>query len=238
MSAPAPTGPSRWHARAPAPQDAPAAADVRGRPAHTLVIAHDPADARSQRVRLLRTELMLRHEDPDQANAVAVLSPQRREGRSQLAAELAIACAQLGRPTLLVDADLHHPAQHRLFGVEDAPGLSEAIASGAPPRLVEIEGVPDLRLLPAGRPPVDALQLLSDRRFEQLLEQWHTAYDFLVVDTGAAAQFASGLAVATLLGRVLIVSRAGHTPYRDTREMLRRVASTQARILGAVVSHF
>jgi protein-tyrosine kinase len=49
---------------------------------------------------------------------------------------------------------------------------------------------------------------------------------------------ADGIAVATLAGRVLLLSRAQHTSYAGTRDMLRRLASTQSRILGAVINHF
>ena len=208
------------------------------RPGPELMIAHDPFHDHSERVRSLRTELLLRHEDRASANVVAVVSPGASEGRSRLAAELAIAFSQLGRPTLLVDADLRRPRQHRLFGSEAHQGLSQAIADGDPPYLQPVEHLPHLSVLTAGQVAPNPVELLSDGRFELLIDQWRRRYEHVVFDTSAVAEYSDALAVATLVGRVLLVTRAQHTPYKATREMLRRLAATQSRVVGAVINHF
>ena len=95
-----------------------------------------------------------------------------------------------------------------------------------------------MHLLTAGEIPPNPLELLSDGRFEKLMADWRNNYEFLVLDTPPVSQCADGLAIATLAGRVLVLSRAQHTPYKNTREMLRRLATTQSRILGAVMNHF
>jgi Mrp family chromosome partitioning ATPase len=82
------------------------------------------------------------------------------------------------------------------------------------------------------------LELLSDGRFEKLLSEWRNNYEFIVIDTPPVSHCADGLAVASLAARVLIVSRSQHTSYKNTREMLRRLATTQSTILGAVLNHF
>jgi receptor protein-tyrosine kinase len=210
----------------------------RVKPCDQLRLAHDPYDPHSEKVRALRTELLLRHEAVGRANIVALLSSSSGEGRSQLCAELAIAFSQLGQPTLLVDADLRHPRQHILFNADNQQGLSQAIARGDTPYLHPVEGLPHLSLLTAGPSPHNPLELLSDSRFERLIEDWRRNFEFVVLDTAPVNQYADGLAVATLVGRVLLVSRAAHTPYNDTREMLRRLSATQAQVLGAVISHF
>jgi protein-tyrosine kinase len=212
--------------------------ETPGVPADRLVLAHSPYHPRSEQIRMLRTELLLRHEANDSANVVAVLSPCAAEGRSQLAAELAIAFAQLGRPTLLVDADLRHPQQHVLFNADNTRGLAHAIAREEVPRFQTIKNLPSLFLLTAGAPPANPLELLSDRCFESMAGDWRQHFQFVVLDTPPVSQYADGLAVATIVGRVLSLSRARHTPYRDTRDMLRRLGATQSRILGAVINHF
>jgi protein-tyrosine kinase len=95
-----------------------------------------------------------------------------------------------------------------------------------------------MHLLTAGPTPTNPLELLSDGRFEKLVTEWRNAYEFLVLDTPPLSKCADGIAVATLAGRVLLLSRAQHTSYAGTRDMLRRLASTQSRILGAVINHF
>jgi len=207
-------------------------------PGSQLILAHDQDNPRSERLRALRTELLLLNEETRGANIVAVLSPCAGEGRSQLAAELAIAFAQLGRRTLLVDADLRSPRQHVLFGSTNELGLANTIANFQKPVYHPVVGLPQMHLLTAGPVPPNPLELLSDGRFEKLVAEWRNNYEFLVFDTPPISKCADGIAVATLAGRVLVLSRAQHTSYQSTREMLRRLATTQSKILGAVLNHF
>jgi receptor protein-tyrosine kinase len=207
-------------------------------PSSRLILAHDSDNPRSERLRALRTELLLLNEGTRGANVVAIVSPGANEGRSQLSAELAIAFAQLGRRTLLVDADLRNPQQHALFGATNERGLTSVIANFEKPIYHPVLGLPQMHLLSAGPTPPNPLELLSDGRFEKLVTEWRNNYEFLVFDTPPLSRCADGIAVATLAGRVLILSRAQHTSYASTRDMLRRLASTQSRILGAVLNHF
>jgi protein-tyrosine kinase len=207
-------------------------------PSPRLILAHDADNARSERLRALRTELLLLNEGTRGANIVAIVSPGPGEGRSQLAAELAIAFAQLGRRTLLVDADLRNPAQHTLFGATNEHGLTRVISNFEKPIYRPVQGLPQMHVLTAGPAPPNPLELLSDGRFEKLITDWRNSYEFLVLDTPPVSKCADGIAVATLAGRVLLLSRAQHTTYASTRDMLRRMATTQSRILGAVINHF
>ena len=70
------------------------------------------------------------------------------------------------------------------------------------------------------------------------MEEWRNDFEFIVVDTPPAVEYADGMAIAAIVGAVLIVTRAGHTPYSRAREMLRRLAATQAAVLGSVLNHF
>jgi receptor protein-tyrosine kinase len=208
------------------------------KPGPMLILAHDPDNPRSERIRALRTELLLLSDAAHQSCVLALVSPCPGEGRSQLCAELAIAFSQLGRRTLLVDADLRHPQQHVLFNAENQWGLAQALSFGEPPRLLGVEGLPFLSLLTAGPSAPNPLELISDGRFQRLLSEWRQRHDFIVIDTPPVTQFADALAVATLAGRVLVVSRGQSTELRSMKEMLRRLGSTQSRIIGAVINTF
>ncbi len=207
-------------------------------PGKKLILAHDPDNPRSERLRALRTELLLLHETGRGANVLAVVSPGSGEGRSQLCAELAISFAQLGRRTLLVDADMRKPQQHVLFGSTNQHGLSQSIAHNEKPYYHPVTGLPFMHLLTAGPIPPNPLELLSDGRFSNLLNDWRNAYEFIVLDTPPVEECADGLAVATVAARALVLSRAQHTSFNSTRALLRRLASTQSSLLGAVINHF
>jgi len=153
-------------------------------------------------------------------------------------ADLAIAFAQTGRDTLLVDADLRNPAQHVLFDIRNRIGLSEAIEHGAVPPVHAVNGLPRLSVLTAGTIPANPLELLSSMTFAEMLADWRERYKFVVIDTAPATSFSDALAVASLVGRVLVLARAQETRYTDMQVMLRRLAATRSQILGSVLSHF
>lgn len=211
--------------------------ETTARPSAELVVAHDPFDAHSEGIRALRTELLLRQSDND-CNIFAVVSPNSGEGRSRLAAELAIVCSQLGHSTLLVDADLRKPRQHLLFQADNSRGLSVALSSNEMPALQSVAGLPKLLLLTAGPQTGNPLELLSDALLGDLIAGWRRRYKHIVLDTPPVSQYSDALAVATHAGAVLAVLRSQKTPLPAGKEMLRRMVVTQARVLGSVINHF
>lgn len=207
-------------------------------PSKRLILAHDMVNERSERLRALRTELLLLNQASGLANVIALLSPGSGEGRSQLCAELAIAFAQLGRRTLLLDADLRNPSQHLLFNAPNRWGLSQALTSSDRPMTCGVEGLPHLSLLTAGTQVPNPLELLSGDRVQRLLSDWRHDQEFIIIDTPPVSQYADGLAMAMLAGKVLVINRAQVTRHTDMKEMLRRLSTTQSQILGAVINHF
>jgi len=203
-----------------------------------LIHARDVDNVRSEKIRALRTELMLLNDSGQRGNVLALVSPGRGEGRSLLCAELAIAFAQLGRRTLLIDADLRHPRQHVLFTAENQWGLAQSLDLGEAPYLHAVDGRPELAVLASGTIPPNPLELVSHRRFERLITDLRRQFDFIVIDTPAVSQYSDALQIATLAQRVLALSRAESTSLKSMREMLRRLSATQSKIVGAVINRF
>ncbi len=210
----------------------------RLRPGKELILAHDPYNERSEAIRSLRTELLMRTNGRRGAGIFTLMSACAGEGRSQLAAELAIAFAQLGSRTLLVDADLRKPRQHVLFGADNMIGLAQCLMDGTPPRLYGIEGMPQMALLTSGAPPSNPLELLSGGRFERIVAEWRRNYEFVVVDTPPVAQFSDGLAVASVAGHVVVLGRTNSTSFHVFSELRRKLDTTNAWVVGAVMNNF
>jgi len=200
--------------------------------------AEGAQDPRAEQVRTLRAELQLRRAPGMQGDIVALLSPGAGEGRSQLAAELAIAFAEVGHATLLVDANLRRPRQHTLFGLAAGPGLAEAIEGPQWPAFRAVDGLPGLALLTAGETRHDPLELLCSPRLALLVSDWRDTFDQVVIDTPPAGAFVDALAVASVAGRVLVLSRARHTPSQQLHDLFVRLGTVRAQVLGAVISHF
>jgi receptor protein-tyrosine kinase len=207
-------------------------------PGRELTLAHDPYSVRSEAIRSLRTELLMRTSGRRGAGIFALVSPSSGEGRSLLCAELAIAFAQLGSRTLLVDADLRRPRQHTLFGADNTVGLAQALADSRQQRVYAVNGVQQMRLMTSGELPPNPLELLSGNAFERLVSDWRRAYEFVVIDTPPAAQYSDGLAVATVAGHVVVLSRTNSTSYSAMTELRRKLDTTNAFVVGAVMSSF
>jgi protein-tyrosine kinase len=210
----------------------------RLRPGKELILAHEPYCERSETIRSLRTELLMRTSGRRTQGLFAILSACSGEGRSQLAAELAIAFAQLGSRTLLVDADLRRPRQHLLFGADNSIGLAQSLVEGSPPRLYGIESLPQMALLTSGAPPPNPLELLSGNRFERTVSEWRRNYEFVVMDTPPVSRFSDGLAVASVAGNVVVVGRTNSTSFNMFNEMRRKLDTTNAWVVGAVMNSF
>jgi protein-tyrosine kinase len=208
-------------------------------PSQCLDIAHGVRDQRSEKILALRTELLLRRTSSDHAYMIAMISPCNGEGRSQLAAELAIAFARMNRPTLLVDTDFRNPQQHVLFNADNSSGgLVQAIESDRIPDLHGVENLPQLVLITAGLIPSNPLELLSSEKFAQIIEYMRDNFEYIIFDTPPTAKYSDGMIIANLVGNVLSLSRANHTSHRHMRDMLRGLSITNSRILGGVLNRF
>jgi len=205
-------------------------------PSPQLLFAHDPFNVRSEKVRGLRTQLLLLNNSS--TLTLAVVGSGRAEGRSLLAAELALAFAQLGRRTLLVDADMRNPSQHFLFQTNNTFGLADSIRDARPGLIHDVAGFPSMALLTAGVPTSNPSELLAGPRFERLNRLWGDQFEVIIMDTPPISEFSDGLSVATLAGRVLVVSRSVESTFKDLKSMFRRLTMTQAQVLGAVINDF
>ena len=207
-------------------------------PSADLLLAHHPRHPRAEAIRALRTRLLLARDSARHTGTIALLSPSREEGRSRLCAELAIAFAQLGRATLLVDADLRHPRQHLLFDAPNQSGLVQALRQNEPPRMHGVQGLPAMALLSSGGIPPNPLELLSGDGLEQFLNVWQRDYDFIVVDTPPIIPYSDGVAIGSVVRRALIVTRAPSTSFKALQETTRQLAAAPIHIVGAVINRF
>ena len=205
-----------------------------------VLAAFNPYHARVEEMRALRTQLLIRWYNPQTGNrALAVVSPGSREGRSYVAANLAVLFAQLGHRTLLVDADLRNPRQHLLFNLSDRIGLSAVLSGRAGPgAATAIAGMASLKVLPAGPTPPNPQELLSRGGFAALLKDTEADYDVVIVDTPPAGQFADVQSIAYRTGSALMLARRNHTRVADAAEVARELADCGIRIVGTVMNVF
>jgi len=203
-----------------------------------LVAAYQPQSPQVEELRALRSQLALRWfaTGPDR-KGLAVLSPGRGEGRSHLAANLAIVFSQLGERTLLIDADLRTPRQHQLFDLGRRAGLSDLLAGRAGLEAVApIPALRDLAVLPAGTLPPNPQELLGRPQFLTLLQSLGEAHDVIIFDTPAASHCADAHTVAVRAGAALLVARQGQTSLPKLAHLTQGLREFGVGVLGSVLN--
>ncbi|HET9985608.1 MAG TPA: polysaccharide biosynthesis tyrosine autokinase [Longimicrobiales bacterium] len=205
-------------------------------PEHSLVMLTAPLSPAAEAFRGLRTRLVF-HAPDREFRVLAVTSPMPRDGKTTVAANLAISFAQLGRPVLLVDADLRKPMLHRLFGATTEPGLAALLSRRA--RLEEVvraTGVPHLFVLPAGRTSGSPNELLGDGAMRDLLESLRRDFEIVIFDTPPLLAAADALVLGAVVDGSLLVVRAGRTTHDLVCAALRQLSDLRVPLAGAVLN--
>lgn len=205
-----------------------------------LIAAYAPFSHQVENLRALRSQLMLRWLDRETAtNVLAVVSAERGEGRSWLAANLAIVFSQLGEHTLLVDADLRNPRQHTLFGLDNREGLSQLLAERATESsLSKVPRFRDLTVLTAGPMPPNPQELICCSTFISLVNLWQQQYDVVLIDTPAMSQSVDAQSIAGRARGALLIARKDHTRLDALAGLQEMLTAADANIVGAVVNEF
>lgn len=171
----------------------------------------------------------------DGAHPVAVTSSLPGEGKSTLISYLAVVGAALGRRTVLVDADMRKPNIHRIYGLPNRSGLSNALRRhGALGELLQAAG-PNLSVLTSGPVPRNPTELLH-LGLGDLLEELQTQFDLILIDCPPLLGFGDSIKIASLADGVLLVAHSGTTQQAQLASSLRHLNSVQARLLGVVLN--
>lgn len=167
---------------------------------------------------------------------ISVVSARPGEGKSTLAANLAMAFARHGARVLLVDADIRRPSIHRLFQVPNRYGLTSLLQGNVERSEAMIPSLlPMLSLLPAG-PGVDAPAELLSMRLDETLEEVKPHFDIIVVDTPPLLGFVDALAISSLMDGVILVTQAGRIVREEVNYAIGQLERVRARFLGVVLN--
>ena len=203
-----------------------------------LVAAYNPFTPKVEALRSLRVQLMLGTFTPT-ANALAIVSPSTGDGRSFIAANLAVVFSQLGERTLLVDAHLQKSRLHEFFGVPNTAGLSATLVgrtSGALKTLT-VPQFKNLSFIPAGAPPPNADELLAREPFAKVCSVLRKEYDVVLFDTAPGGSSTGVDWIADRCGKALMVVRQNHTEFPAAKAFLKRI-ELRAEVVGSVLNRY
>lgn len=208
----------------------------KGQKVYAPLLAADsswPAEA----FRNLRTMVAFsKGEDADPF--VLVTSAVQQEGKSFVAANLAVAMAQAGRRVLLIDGDLRRPNQHDLLGAAGALGLSEFLSGRAAglEKLAQHSEVPNLDVVAGGERPANPSELLSSDALAELIAWVRERYDRVVIDCPPVFPVSDVLLWGRHVRASILVARAGRTRLPMVRMACARLHAGNMDILGGVIN--
>lgn len=204
---------------------------------HRLAALLYPRSQAAEAFRALRTNIEFASVDRE-THSILITSSIAGEGKTVVAANVALMFAQAGRQTLLVDADLRMPAIHRIFDIDNTTGLTSLLRGEAS----TIGGVArptdeaNLRIITSGPQPPNPAEILGSERMRNMLAALSKEADIVVIDSPPLVAVTDAAVLATQVDGTIVVVRAGRTrrsTFRSGIEALRRVG---APVLGVVLN--
>ncbi len=191
--------------------------------------ALQPAPALAEAFRHLRTGL---YQDGPGGQVVVITSPSAGDGKTLCTLSLASALAADGKRVLVLEADMHRPSMARLLDLPRGGDLGDLLA-GRQTWLGVVQSPPvnntSFEIVPVHTPCPDSAELLSGRRFSELLAHVRTVYDFVLLDTPPFPVLSDALILSLRADRVLSVIRLGNTSRQATEKHLQGLAASPAR---------
>lgn len=205
-----------------------------------VVTAFKPLSTAAEEMRALRSQLLLRgFGTPEGRKVLSIVSAQPKDGRSFIAANLAVAFAQQGQRTLLVDADFRHPRQGNLFRTPNSAGLSGILSGRVGAEVISpVAALPGLCVLAAGGQPPNPQELVSKPALTQLLDVAARDFDVVLLDTPAATSAGDAELVAARAGAALVVARKHKSLLRDTTALTHRLQQGGVTLVGSVLNQY
>ena len=201
-----------------------------------LLATDAPADLAIEALRSLRAGLhfgML--EAPN--NRLMLTGPSMAVGKSFVSTNLAAICAQAGQRVLLIDADLRKGYIHRMFGDWDATGLSDYLVSDITlEQLIHETSVPNLYYAARGTSPPNPSDLMTTRRFSELLDLVSEQFDLVIIDTPPALAVADAAIVGKLCGTALMITRFRVSQAKEIERAIDQLDTAGVPVIGVVMN--
>ena len=171
------------------------------------------------------------------AKTILLASPASGDGKSTIASNLAIAFAQAGERTLLLDCDLRQPVQHMIFETDGTTGITNVLTGDAKLRdAVRVTRVPGLCLLPCGRIPENPSEMLASKRFARLMQSLHESFDRIVIDSAPVMSATDARILAASADATLLVLRIKRSMRQLCMLAMEGLQQVGANVVGAIAN--
>lgn len=161
------------------------------------------------------------------------------EGKSTTALAIARTFAQVGRKTILIDADLRKPTLHRELELSNEVGLSNVLArQRSLADAIQSSHIPNLDAMTSGKLPPNPAELVSGSAIAEMVAALEERYDVVLIDGPPVLGLADAPAIASIVDATVFVIEANRSSRGKTKAAIRRLLSARAKIIGAVLTKF
>jgi polysaccharide biosynthesis transport protein len=200
-----------------------------------LYVAENPRHPIVEEYRSLRTNLEFAGVDHP-LKTIFVSSADTGDGKSSVAANLAVIMSQSEKKVILLDADMRRPNAHNFFGLPNDYGLSDVFRG----KLNIEEAAKDwnngkVSVITAGSPPPNPAELLGSKKMKEILDYLHDQADVVIID-GPPFIVADAAVLASKVDGILAVVWAGHTQDSALRSMMEQIRRANARVVGVALN--
>lgn len=212
---------------------------VEEQPQKKLLLSQDPASPVTEAYRIIRSNIEFETAD-DPVKSIVVTSAGPGEGKSLMVANLGIIMAQAGLRTVIVDADLRQPVQHRLFQIPNSKGLAEAVSEAEldlSDQLIDTN-VPNLQVLTSGEVPPNPAELLRSDGMQKVLAGLRQKDYLVICDSPPALGLADAGILANRVDGLLLVIEAGRTHRDAARQAISQLHQANANVIGAILNRW
>ncbi|MBO3460277.1 polysaccharide biosynthesis tyrosine autokinase [Aetokthonos hydrillicola Thurmond2011] len=209
--------------------------ESEGESRQELPVLNNPHSGVTAAFEMLQTNLGFTLSDKT-LKVIVVSSAVKGEGKSYVAANLAVAIVQMGRRVLLVDADMRLPRQQQIWQRPNLMGLSHILVGQAELQTTAQEALVNLEVLTAGTVPPNPAALLDSQRMAGLLEEVARDYDFVIIDTPPLNMFPDAMLLSKLADGLLLVVRPGIVDSAAVSTARTLLDQSRSQVLGMVVN--
>ena len=196
----------------------------------------EPTSALAEACRSIRTAIYF-GAPKERCRTIHITSPASGDGKSTLAANLAITMAQSGKRVLLIDADLRLSAQHAIFGIRPEYGLSSVLSGKHTlDQAVQPTSVSGLEVLPGGPQVSHPTEMLNSSMFNELLEVFCERYDQIIIDSPPVMGIADSRIIAASCDVTVLVLKAEKSTRRLSEMARDALTSVGANLLGIIIN--
>ncbi len=203
----------------------------------SMLVNEPPDNPDAEAYRIMRTNIEFNRKNPD-ANTITIVSGGTGEGKSTTLANIAFTFAKGGYSSLIVDADLRRPSQHRIFEVGNEIGLTDYLTTDIDLEEVVMQtSVDNLYLLPSGHLPVDAVGILNSQRMMEFIEEVKGRFDIVFFDSPPILGVSDASVLASAIDLTIIVVQHRRFPRAMLQRVKQAVLNVGGNILGVVLNN-